>query len=305
MLKEVSLMVESLIMTDKKFYIKDSTFTIGRYIEPLKEFCYPHTHDFVEICYVCSGSGYHLVDNKEYKVFKGDLFIINYDMAHTFYSISEDNPVITYNIMFKPGFLDEILINLNDFNGLPKSFLFKNLWDEDYSEEDLRLNSEEQKDFDYLIGNMYREYTLQQDGYMNIIRAYIIELIVKIMRFYKDRAENEKSIRIKSSFIDTIIRHLHENYDKSLSLNELALKSFFSKNYICKVFKETTGTTITEYLQLLRINEACTLLETTDKKIVEIGLEVGFSDYKAFNTLFKRVKGMLPKEYRANYKKSL
>lgn len=295
-------MLKNLTYNEKRFYITDGTFTINRYIEPVKEESSPHTHDCVEISYVCSGSGYHLVDGKEYRVYKGDLFILNYDMSHTFYSISEDSPVITYNIMFKPGFLDELLLDFNNFNSLTMSFLFRSIWREDSIGEDLRLSTEEQQDFDQLISNIYREYTIEPAGFRDIIRAYMVELIIKIMRCFNSRAEKNNSVKSKASIIDSILIHLHENYNKAYSLNEIALKSFFSKNYICKLFKNATGTTIGDYVQSLRIEEACKLLEVSGKKITDIGYEVGFSDYKSFNSLFKKVKGMLPKEYRAMHR---
>jgi transcriptional regulator GlxA family with amidase domain len=51
-------------------------------------------------------------------------------------------------------------------------------------------------------------------------------------------------------------------------------------------------------MQTLRITEASKLLETTDKKITDIAMEVGFSDYKSFNSVFKRIKGITASQYR-------
>lgn len=283
------------------FFRNNEIFYINRVNEFIKDSCVYHSHDFVEICYVCTGKGYHLVDGRQYKVYKGDLFIINYDISHTFYKESPNDTLITYNIIFKPGFLDYALINSNEFNSLTMSYLFRNLYTDDFIKEDLRLNLDEQEDLGSLIIDMYREYTLLRTGYMGIIRAYMIELILKIMRCFSNRTPNTKCFNENAGIINSALEYLNENYSKSLSLNDLAIKCFLSKNYFCRLFKETTGMTMSEYVQSLRVNEACKLLKTTDKRLTDIALEIGFNDYKLFCSNFKRLKGMRPGEYKKQH----
>ncbi len=282
----------------RDYFRQGESFYINRFEEYTKENYTYHSHDFVEICYVCSGSGYHIVDGREYRVVKGDLFIINCDILHTFYKISRNDNLITFNIVFKPCFFDGMLINFSDFNSLTMSYLFKDVFRDDPLKEDLRLTTEEQKDMDLLMENIYKEYNLQLDGYMNIIRAYMVEFIVKIMRYFKARSMLDESANKNPAVIDSIIKYLNENYSKKVSLNDVALNSFLSKNYLCKFFKKVTGTTLHEYIQQIRINEACKLLGNSDLTVVDIALAVGFSDYKSFNSVFKRMRGMIPKEYR-------
>lgn len=291
-------MVRSSKLLGTDFFQKNDTFFINMVEESKKEDCLYHSHDFLEICYVCSGSGYHLVDNRHYKVYKGDLFVINFNVSHTFYKENESDNLSTYNIVLKPEFLDSNLIDFNEFNSFTLSYLFKNILTENMIKEDLRLNAEEQEDFDRLIGDIYKEYSQQQIGYMNIIRAHIIELISKIIRAASYKSMTDNLFNKNAIIINEAIKYLQQNYSKGFSLNEFAIKSFFSKNYFCKLFKETTGMSMSRYMQTLRIDKACKLLETTDKKIVDIAFEVGFSDYKSFNQIFKKIKGKRPNNYR-------
>ncbi len=279
-------------------YFEKDNFAIIRFDEFAENEAVFHSHDFVEICYVAKGSGYHIVGNKKDKVRKGYLYLINYDMSHTFYREEDSDSLVTYNILFTPGFLDEVLIDLNDFNSLTKSYLFSDVFKEELTQADLRLSGEDLADFDMLIRRMYHEYKMKKTGYMNIIRAYMIELLIKIMRYYSDKSEGDVIVEKNMHAIDSIIAYLHSNYSKGFSLNELALNSFFSKNYLCKIFKETTGITITEYMQTLRMNEAYRLLETTDMTITQIALEVGFHDYKSFNKVFQRTYRKSPSQIR-------
>jgi AraC family transcriptional regulator, L-rhamnose operon transcriptional activator RhaR len=64
------------------------------------------------------------------------------------------------------------------------------------------------------------------------------------------------------------------NYRSEISLSDLALHSLLSKNYFSRLFKEVTGTNVSDYIQYLRTEQACTLLRTTDMKIVEIATQV-------------------------------
>lgn len=296
-MKDARYTAESLFRPSESLYI-------NRVKEMTRDTCIYHSHDFVEICYVCSGKGYHLVDGKEYDVFKGDMFIINYDMTHTFFSKTPKDELITYNIVFKPSFFDNILSGIEDldFTALSTSFLFNDLTPDFTGQESLRLTHEEQKDFDVLLNNIYQEYVIKPNGYMSIIRAYMIELVIKIVRCLSERENSFSNPAHRSPLVDDIVEYLKEHFSESFSLNALALKSFFSKGYLCKVFKEATGMTMSEYVHMLRINEACRLIESTDMKLTEIAYKAGFPDYKAFTAVFKKVTGKKPGEFRRSFR---
>lgn len=79
------------------------------------------------------------------------------------------------------------------------------------------------------------------------------------------------------------------------------MKSFISKNYFSTLFKETTGINFSDFVQKLRIDEACKLLKTTDMKVIDIAHEVGFNDIKFFYEVFKRVTSQTPGSYRNSH----
>lgn len=290
-------MTSSTIYRGDKYFRDGEAFSILPYAEVEKPQLQLHSHDFVEICYVYAGSGYHVIDDQEYRVAKGDLFLINYEMTHGFYRGREDKELLTYNLLFKPGFLDENLLPFHDFSSLTMSYLFKNEWDDDLVREDLRLSSSDQREFDSLISKMLHEYNARQDGYIAILRAHMIELIVKMMRAFSNRSTHDPVQPRKASMIEAAIRHLDDHYNETTSLVELARKTFISKNYFCQLFKETTGMTVSQYTQQVRIEEASRLIIETDKSMAEIAYEVGYSDYKAFYVTFKKLKGVSPGEY--------
>jgi YesN/AraC family two-component response regulator len=76
------------------------------------------------------------------------------------------------------------------------------------------------------------------------------------------------------------------------------MHSFISKNYFSKLFKEVTGTNVSDYIQYLRVDQACHLLKTTELKVTNIAFQVGFKDMKFFYEVFKKITGKTPGDYR-------
>jgi AraC-like DNA-binding protein len=258
-----------------------------------------HKHDFIEIVYVISGKGLHLVGDSKYEVSKGDLFVINYDVPHCFLpkEIGKEQPIV-YNCTFMPEFLDSTLFTSIHFEDVTSSYLFKSLFPEDYMPyPDVKLRDTDFIEIGELFSKMYTEYKLMKKGYCDIIRAYIIELIVKIFRNIdiQEKKPNHKNIAV----MEKAIEHMKNNYNQDISLSDLAMRTFFSKNYFSKLFKEVTGLNVSDYIQKIRVDEACGLLMNTNMKVVDIAFQVGFNDIKFFYEVFKRITGKTPGEYRS------
>lgn len=71
-----------------------------------------------------------------------------------------------------------------------------------------------------------------------------------------------------------------------------------SKNYFSYLFKKELGISFVEYLNQVRVEAAKKLLDTTDEKTYEISEKVGYSDYKYFSSVFKKITGVSPAQYK-------
>ena len=98
--------------------------------------------------------------------------------------------------------------------------------------------------------------------------------------------------------IDTILNNIRNHYAEINNLSELAYSSGISKEYLCRLFKKETGLTVTEYLNGVRIRNACDMLRDTKKSITEISFSCGFHSTMYFNKTFKRIVNMTPTEFR-------
>lgn len=92
--------------------------------------------------------------------------------------------------------------------------------------------------------------------------------------------------------------YIHKNYRDDLTLNDVASHVFLNGNYFSTLFKQKTGTTFRNYLRNFRIEKSKELLTTTNLRIYEIALEVGYNEHSHFVRAFKSVTGVSPGQYR-------
>ena len=263
-----------------------------------------HKHTFIELVYVISGNATHLVDDRTFPATKGDLFIINYNTPHAFFRKDDtDEPFIVYDLLFTPGFLDTSLLDNVRFESINSSFLFYSLFPKTQKGPDVHISGSSYNSFGDLFSKIYQEFTYRENGYLDMIRAYVVELIIKIFRKMSTVAHPE-IVNRQTQIVDITLDYLRQNYQKQLSLDDLAAQVFLSKDYFARLFRETTGMPISALLQQIRIDEACKLLTGTDARIEDISADCGFHDIQYFYRIFKKVTGMTPRQYRLNNAKS-
>lgn len=95
-----------------------------------------------------------------------------------------------------------------------------------------------------------------------------------------------------------IMEFLNRNYCANISTNDLAEYVHLNPGYLSKIFKQETGTTITKYINNLRILKAKQMLNIGNYSISEIAAETGFNDYFYFLKTFKKITGMTPHQYK-------
>ena len=250
-----------------------------------------HTHDFVEIAYVASGTGLHTVNGMSHKTFAGDVFLINYDIPHEFVTTGE--PLTVYNCIFTPAYFNATLNKSRDFFDITDHFLLSNLYSNlptDYLYASSSGN-ENQHIFN-IYNRLLQEFTAKQIGYRDIMRGYIIELLVIICRLKLsvDSTKTQKMLEV--------LEYVNVHYREDVRIDRLAALAGFSESHFRRVFKELTGKTLTLYLQALRIEEACKLLKDHTMSVEQVAAAVGYNDMKHFYAVFKRISGQTPKTMR-------
>jgi len=102
--------------------------------------------------------------------------------------------------------------------------------------------------------------------------------------------------------IKRLLEFMKENYAKDISLKIAADIINMSESYLSFIFKKETGTVFTDYLNNLRVDKAAHYLMNSQMPIYEIAMEVGYENINYFGRIFKKLKGVSPQKYRAQYK---
>ena len=152
--------------------------------------------------------------------------------------------------------------------------------------------------FNYMIA----EYKRKAPGYIIILKSYVNILIAKILRNF-NKPEHENLMGSLNKITPEVMKYIRENYNKKITLKEIARHSFYNATYFSTIFKECFGKTPLEYISEIRIEKAVELIKKSDMTIEEICHHVGYINKKHFYKVFKNYTGMTPNDFRKSLSK--
>ena len=149
----------------------------------------------------------------------------------------------------------------------------------------------------FIMGEIFQERQKNREGSAEAIIAYVnafLSLILQNVNF-----ENESAgIGWTNAMVSELQAYIKEHLGMPLSLADLSSHVSLSPNYLCKVFKQVTGETITHYTQNMKIERSIELLKDETLTINEIAERFGFCDQFYFSRVFKSYMCMSPMQYR-------
>ena len=132
-------------------------------------------------------------------------------------------------------------------------------------------------------------------------KVYALEIDRKsqspFIMFNGQKTHEDEPIKKAQEFIEA-------NIAERISVEDLALKYAIGKRHFERRFKKATNNTPVEYIQRVKIEAAKKQLESGRKNVNEVMYDVGYTDTKAFRTVFKKITGLSPAEYRNRYQKA-
>lgn len=251
-----------------------------------------HFHNEYEIFYIIEGERLFFFNNRSFVAKKGDLILVNSNLIHMTKSVSEKdsghNRIILYITNQKMSQLDQLYPVLqlarffNDHYGV------------------YHLSQPQRNEFLDMYRFLKKEFNNKNRHYRQAIELKVLTYLLFLTRELKPQSQELPHSAGKGKYRTAyaIADYLSENCEKQISLEELASHFFLSKYYLCKVFKEVTGYTISEFINIHRILKAKRYLEETDLSITEIAHLLGFGSIAHFEKLFKHYMTVSPLKYR-------
>lgn len=253
----------------------------------------PNRHENYEMVYMKKGFAVFEISGQPVSLGPNDIVIIKPMQFHKFIVKSESGcEFIVLN--FKFG---------NKINGEYSEIPLEDFLNFVSSRETgayITLKVSQKNEIIVLLNRILKERESSEPGSEFLNYLLVLELFVLLSRALKMEWEN--SIKTKSpklkELIGISINFIHTNFERDISLGDIARFVFLSPSYFTRAFKEETGVSPINYLLKVRIERAKELLADTSLKISDIALSVGFSNQQRFNEMFKKYAHLTPLQYR-------
>lgn len=252
-----------------------------------------HWHNETEICFIKNGTGKYLISGVDYSFSAGDIFIIGNNDIHLCH---DDKELIMQVVMFDPLLIGRGTTNTFDIEYLR---LFPDCscaecTKIEHSTKCARLLSD-------ILAEIEAEYDSEQKGYEMMIRSLLLRFFALVFRNNSDKPDSGKILSANSAAkVRSIIQYIDLNYYEHIDLALLEQKFGISRSYLCRIFKTITGISPIDYIIRKRIDEAKYRLIKTAESILDISEKCGFNSLSNFNSLFKKMTGCTPGNYRKN-----
>lgn len=253
----------------------------------------PNIHENYEMVYMKKGYAVFEISGQPVNLGPNDIVVIKPLQYHKFTVKSESGcEFIVLNFTFenriKGAFSEVPLEDFLNFVSSKETGPF------------ITLKVSQKNEIVVLLNRILKERNSSEPGSEFLNYLLVMELFVLLSRALKMEWEN--SIKTKSpklkELINISINFIHTNFERDISLGDIAGFVFLSPSYFTRAFKEQTGMSPINYLLKVRIERAKELLEDTGLKISDIALNVGFSNQQRFNEMFKKFTSHTPLQYR-------
>ena len=238
-----------------------------------------HFHDEYEIYYLMNGSRQFYINDKVYPLSSGSLAFVDGEDMHRTFSLN-DEAHTRFVVCIKKSKLQK------EFMNLTKPFLTGGA---------LSLNLSHQKEIQKLIDMIKKE--CEEAGFMHheAIYALVTKLFIDTSRLYCESAYIVNDCCDKAV---SIIDFINSHYSEKFTLEDISNSCNISISHLTRLFKASTGYSIIEYTNNLRIKKAAEFIKNTELSISEIALKTGFSSFSYFGKMFSKNYGTTPLKYR-------
>ena len=247
-----------------------------------------HLHKCFEFIHIIEGRLIYTVEGNDYMLTEGDIIMTKPNELHSF-SFPEKQEYKREFLHVYPGFVDKFpdlvkpLISREDgyFNRIPAAVAKKYGIYEIFERMDKCCRARE-AETDY------------------IMLAHTIELMSVICQILRKEAPEAQEI-VTNKKTNAIYDYVEKHYQDDITIEKIARSLYVSPSYLSRVFKKETGMTIKNYINMRRVTKAKNLI-VEGRRITDVYLECGFSDYTTFYRAFIKYAGTSPDDFKKTNK---
>ena len=250
-----------------------------------------HTHDYVEVVYMCAGQTTHIVNGNRIELYQGQLLFLSQSATHEVCTAGESD--IAVNFIVLPNFFNGILSAIGEEETPLRRFLVDCLCGQSTGPGYLHFLVSDVLPVQNLVENLL--YTLMQDTHKKIktnemtMTLLFLQLMGLTDKLKTD--DQDQAVAVK------VLAYLETNY-ASGSLTDIADQLHYDLYWLSREIKRSTGKTYTQLVQEKRLAQAAFLLKNTNRNVDDIANIVGYENIGYFHKIFRASFGVSPREYR-------
>lgn len=249
-----------------------------------------HSHDYVEVVYMCSGSTTHIVNGKTIRLQQGELLFLGQSVRQAVLKAAEND--IAVNFFVLPEFFQETLSTIGEEATPLRRFLLDCLFEQNTGPGYLLFQVSDDVPIQNLVENLIFSLMYDTPNRRKVSQMTMTLLFLQLLGHTDKLAwDSQEEIILK------VLRYVDGHYVDG-SLQEAAANLHCDISSLSREIRRKTGKTYTELVQEKRLTQAAFLLRTTERKVEDIALAVGYENISYFHRIFRREYGVSPRQFR-------
>lgn len=255
-----------------------------------------HTHNYIEVIYMCRGQLTHMIDGNTIILKEGELLFLNQHAVQEILPAGKDD--IAVNFIILPEFFDIAFQMLGEEENLLREFIVGCLCNDTGYNRFLYFQVADLLPVQNLIENMVWTL-LNKQPYKRSTNQTTMGLLLLHLMHHTERIllNTESSEDFEQQIAMQVLGYIEEHY-REASLTELAGRMGYDVYWLSRMIKQATGRNYKELLQVKRLNQAGFLLQNTRLPVADVCVAVGYDNTSYFHRIFKAYYGITPREYR-------
>lgn len=274
-------------------YKMDFFRQIGR--KPIR--IHAHMHPDIEVLYIINGEFLISCNDCKRVVKCGEMVLFRSNTIHEISEITNGGGYY-YVLKLQSSLIFDVNVDGNTSNYLLPLLMFTDDSKLVWSKEECDANG-----LTEIFNNIIKEwkgskYAKRLAIEIDALRIFLVVTRDIEMCSHTANSKTQKHSKLLTEKIYNAIEFINSNYNRDITLADCAKAISFSYSHFSHMFKQVTGKTFKEYLNMTRINYAERYLLTTDIPITQIATEIGFNNIAYFSAVYKKQKGLSPTDVR-------
>ena len=254
----------------------------------------PHSHDYVEMVYMCSGHTTHIINGQKVELNAGELLLLSQSAVQEIQKAGREDVAVNFIVL--PQFFTPCLDMIGQEKTAIRCFLVDCLCGKETGAGYLHFRVSQAAEVQNLVENLIRTLLGNGGAKRWISQMTMSLLFLELMNHTEELAcpENEDTVTVR------LLHYIDREYTTG-SLADASELLHYDISWMSRQIKRRTGKTFTQLIQEKRMSQAAFLLKNTDQPVGEIALAVGYENTSYFHRLFRSLHGVSPRCFREKY----